>query len=508
MLTRPLLDRLLPTTLLLAAATTAHAQVLDLKFLAEDSGSNDFFGQSAAKDGDVLVVGATGWDGGGSNNPGAAYVFTRTDSDGWVQADRLNESSNNNDAFGASVDVEGDFIVVGAPFDASNGQRRGSAWVFERDGDEWVQVDRLLASDGAADDFFGQSVSISGDLILVGAPGDNNNSNTDAGAAYVFRREMDGSWTEEQKLIPADSGALDFAAFTVAIDGEVAVIGCGGDNENGADAGAAYVFRRDSDAMTWDQEAKLLASDGAAGDFFGEVVSLDGDAILVGALLDTDGGTQSGSAYIFRGNTDGDWQEVDKLLPSVGADEDRFGFSVHLDGGLAIVSSRGDMTNTAGGLVFLYQSSVDGTDWSEVTRIDPTQIEDLDQFGYTVRLDGLDAVCGSIFDDDGGNSAGAVYVYDVTNAIVGDLDGDCNENGIPDIAEIISYGLAADCNDNGIPDECDIANGTSQDANGDGVPDECGAGGSGCPGDLDGDGEVTIVDLNIVLFNWGMACDP
>ncbi len=181
-------------------------------------------------------------------------------------------------------------------------------------GTTWAQcitqeTAKLLASDGAVEDFLGVSVAISGDVAIVGAYGDDDHG-TYSGSAYVYR--FDGiNWVEEQKLLASDGAAGDWFGFSVAISGDAAIVGAMLDEDNGNASGSAYLYR--FDGMTWAQEQKLLASDGAAGDRFGWSVAISGDVSIVGAYGDDDNGFFSGSAYVYR--FDGvTWVEEQKLL--------------------------------------------------------------------------------------------------------------------------------------------------------------------------------------------------
>ncbi|MBI4701376.1 MAG: hypothetical protein HY744_09490 [Deltaproteobacteria bacterium] len=185
---------------------------------------------------------------------------------------------------------------MGAHYDDDKGDYSGSAYVFVRSGATWTQQAKLLASDGAAGDEFGDSVSLSGDTALVSAFGDDNKSQ-DYGSAYVFVRSG-AIWTEEAKLIASDGAKEDRFGDSVSLSGDSALVSASGDDNKGQDSGSAYVFLRTG--ASWAQEAKLLASDGAAKDFFGCSVSIGGDTALVGARYDDDKGGDSGSAYVFR----------------------------------------------------------------------------------------------------------------------------------------------------------------------------------------------------------------
>ena len=199
------------------------------------------------------------------------------------------------DEFGQSVSISGDYAIVGARWDDDNGMMSGSAYIFQRDGSNWIEEQKLLATDGAEGDWFGHSVSISGDCVIVGAVGDDDYGLV-SGAAYIFRREGT-SWIEDQKLTSSDGAQGDNFGMSVSISGDYAILGAPFDDDNGMMSGSAYIFRRDS--TIWLEEEKLTASDGAAEDLFGFSVSISGDYAIVGAFQDDDSGDLSGSAYIF-----------------------------------------------------------------------------------------------------------------------------------------------------------------------------------------------------------------
>jgi hypothetical protein len=201
-----------------------------------------------------------------------------------------------NDRFGLSVSISGDVVLVGAHGDDDNGLNSGSAYVFRWNGGSWVQMQKLVASDGVANDTFGRTVSISGDLALVGAWGDNDNGNA-SGSAYIFRWNG-SSWMQEQKLLASDGAESDEFGWSISIRSDIALVGARGHDDKGYRSGSAYVFRWNG--SSWVQEQKLLASDGALGDYFGESVSISGDVAVVGAWADDDNGGDSGSAYVFE----------------------------------------------------------------------------------------------------------------------------------------------------------------------------------------------------------------
>ena len=321
------------------------------------------------------------------------------------------------DLFGHSVSISGDYAIVGAEYDDDNdnGPRSGSAFVFKRDGTSWTQEAKLLASDGATGDLFGHSVSISGDYAIVGAEHDYDNG-TESGSAYLFKRSGT-SWQQEAKLLSSDRAARDHFGFSVSISGDYAVVGASKDDDNGTESGSAYIFKRSG--ATWAQEAKLLASDGAVEDEFGFLVSISGDYAVVGAVCDSDNGNCSGSAYVFK-RSGTSWTQEAKLLASDGAVEDFFGASVSISGDYAVVGAPGDDDNgTDAGSAYLFKRS--GTSWTQEAKLLPSDGATGDHFGWggSASISGDYAVVGAWGDDDNGDASGSVYVYTGFSSPVG-----------------------------------------------------------------------------------------
>src|SRR5579884_1576984 len=295
------------------------------KLTAADGAAGDQFGGSVALsgDGNTALVGADGKNG----FQGAAYVFVRSGTT-WSQQQKLTAADGAaGDQFGGSVALSGDgnTALVGA--DGKNGFQ-GAAYVFVRSGTTWSQQQKLTASDGAAGDQFGGSVALSGDdnTALVGAAGATIGSNADQGAAYVFVRSGT-TWSQQQKLTASDGAVDDFFGLSVALSGDGNTALVGADGKNGFQ-GAAYVFVRSG--TTWSQQQKLTAADGAVFDNFSLSVALsgDGNTALVGAYGKNG---QQGAAYVFvRSGTT--WSQQQKLTASDGAAGDQFGGSVALSG--------------------------------------------------------------------------------------------------------------------------------------------------------------------------------
>jgi hypothetical protein len=306
------------------------------------------------------------------------------------------------DAFGSSVSIDGDYAIVGAHLEDAGGTDAGAAYVFIRSGTSWSQQAKLTASDATAEDAFGSSVSIDGDYAIVGA----SLKNAAAGAAYVFIRSGT-SWSQQAKLTASDAGADDMFGKSISIDGEYAIVGAEFDDDGGTDAGAAYVFVRSG--TSWSQQAKLTVSDGEVEDFFGFSVSIDGNYAIVGAESDDNGASDQGVAYVFiRSGTS--WSQQAKLTASDAEAEDFFGHSVSIDGDYAIVGAREeDAGGTNSGTAYVFVRS--GTSWSQQAKLTASDAEAEDFFGHSVSIDGDYAIVGAYAEDTGGTDAGAVYVF-------------------------------------------------------------------------------------------------
>ena len=331
------------------------------KLVAPDGAANDSFGRTVAVSGNVVIIGAYEDDDKGSNS-GSAYVYEEDDSTGqWNQMAKLTASDGEaGDRFGVSVSVSGNIAIIGAYRDEDAGESSGSAYVFEKDVStgHWNQTAKLTASDGAPFAFFGVSVSVSGNIAIVGADQGNDDDGVNSGYAYVFEKDdSTGQWNQAAKLLASDGASDDAFGLSVSISGNTAIIGAYQDNDNGSDSGSAYVFEKDDSSGHWNEAAKLTASDGARSDFFGVSVSVSGRIAIVGADLDDDNGEGSGSAYVFeRDESTGNWNETAKLTASDGRDGDSFGYSVSASDNTVIVGAFGDDDNGAGsGSVSLFE---------------------------------------------------------------------------------------------------------------------------------------------------------
>jgi hypothetical protein len=380
---------------------------LALRLLASDGEAGDWLGSWVGVSGDVAIVGAGHDDDKGSWS-GSAYVFTR-DADGtWTQTQKLLASDGAaSDQFGSRVTVSGDVAVVGADYDDDMGYNSGSAYVFTRGaGGTWSETQKLLASDGAAYDYFGNEVAVSDTVLIVGVYADDDGALEDKGSAYVFTRDAGGTWSETQKLTASDGDYDDHFGVSVAVSGDVAIVGANRDDDKGEDSGSAYIFTKD-EGGTWSETQKLLAGDGEANDHFGFCVAVSGDVAIVGALYDND----NGSAYIFTKDEGGTWSETQKLLASDGAAWDYFGICVAVSDTVAIVGAhRDDDNGDASGSAYVFRREA-GT-WIETQKLLAGDGATGDGFGSSVAVCGEAGIVAALGDDDKGSFSGSAYVFE------------------------------------------------------------------------------------------------
>ena len=387
------------------------------------------------------------------------------------------------DYFGKSVSISGDIVVVGSECDDDAGICSGSAYVF--DATTGVQLHKLTAGDAAAYDYFGLRVSVSGNTIVVGAA-DDDDAGTNSGAVYVF----DATTGVQLHKLTADDGAeFDWFGSFVSVSGNTIVIGAFGDDDAGSMSGSVYVF----DATTGQQLHKLTADDAAEDDWFGFSGAISGDIIVVGSLNDDDAGGDSGSAYVFDATTG---QQLHKLTAGDAEAGDRFGISVSVSGDTIVVGAYwDDDAGSKSGSAYLFNATT-GQQLHKLTA-DDAATDDL--FGWAVSVSGNSIVVGAPapYDFDAGSWTGSAYVFDVNtgqqlckliadDAATDDRFGD----SVSVSGDIIVVGASGN-------DDAGWDSGSAY------VFQPSGP----CPADVNGDGKVNIDDLFLVLGAWGVCDD-
>ena len=416
MSTRTSLFVVMVIALVLPAAATAQTMLQVDKVFADDSEVAERFARVVAISGDIAVVGAS-YDDDLGEGSGSVYVFVR-DGNSWVQQDKLLASDGAAfDNFGAKIAISDDTIVVSATGVDELGDNAGAAYVFIRNGSTWSQQMKLLADDGEAGDTFGTAVAIQGNTIVVGA-GLNDETTPDVGAAYVFVRNGT-NWTQQAKLLADVSIEDDFLGMSAAISGDTALIGadygcCLPGLSN--DTGAVFVFVRDG--TTWTQQAKLVADDADGGDRFGFSLAVSGDTALIGSPQDRISGQFSGSVYVFErsGTT---WAQIDKLLPD--ANGNLFGVSLSMSGELAVIGdNRDENTEGFGGAAYVFHRTTQ--DWVRQQKLFADDGESGNDFGYSASISDGTVVIGASDSSDQVSFWGAGYVFSLDSDDDGVVD--------------------------------------------------------------------------------------
>lgn len=360
---------------------------------ASDGNTLDFFGSSACLSGNIALVGAHENDEKGKNS-GAAYWFLNEDN-GKLSATKLTASDGTmGHAFGSSVSLSGNTVLIGARHGNGNASYCGSAYVFTNLNSGSPSQYKLAAPNGEKLDFFGASVSLSGSTALVGAYGVDTVGSS-SGAAYVFVN-ADTASPSPYKLSPSRALGGGMFGFSVSLSGSIALVGAPAREVSDFSGrvptpGSAYVFVHANTASP--VQYKLAASDGIGDNYFGSSVSLSGNAALVGAPGDDGKGDNSGAAYVFV-NAASDSPKQYKLTASDGEKDDSFGVSVCLSGSTALVGATGDDDKGShSGSAYLFLKA--DTDKPREIKITSPDGAPNDFFGSSVSIDGENFLVGA-----------------------------------------------------------------------------------------------------------------
>ena len=462
------------------------------------------------------------------------------------------------DQFGVSVALHGNLMIVGAYTADVLAADTGAAYIFRFNPEtqSWVEETKLFAIDGVLNDRFGVSVDIhddgnGGGLALIGAY-QCNDGGRDSGAAYVFRNSG-GGWQPETKLLAVDMAGGDLFGRSVSLavgpGGDFALVGSPLDDDNGTNAGAAYLFKF-SDGI-WQQFDKFQSDDILPQDQFAFAVDLVTEPdtndlyALVGAWRDDEGNFDAGAAFVFKSQTDKlgllQMVQIDKLLGPDPQLSDQFGYSVDLEitaeNRAAVVSMwQYDGVGTNSGAAYVFRDNAGS--WTLESRLTALDALPGDRFGSDVAISGDGALVGAYLHDDlAFMNNGAAYLFrksglnwiqeakilakdaadedqfgfsadlQESRAAIGAWMKDFDKTNFLYGAVYVTEGIPiVDCNKNSVPDECDIASGASTDVNANGIPDECET--PPCPADTNADGAVNVIDLLAVINNWGACPAP
>ncbi|KAA3605084.1 MAG: hypothetical protein DWQ01_21045 [Planctomycetota bacterium] len=413
------------------------------------------YGESVAIDGSWAMVGAPD-DYLTANYMGSVYVFEKT-AQGWIERQKLTASNPQGfDTFGHTIEIHGEVAAIGAPGPLGIGP--GSVYVFRYDGQSWQEEAVLSQTTGWGDDWFGYSLDMDADRILVGSmwsrqPGLNFGGPNHAGAAWVFHWNGN-QWVFEQELGASDMAGGDLFGSGVALNGDTLMVGAREEgDESGTNPiygmGAVYVFERVGG--TWVEQQKLRASDFSDFAWFGFDVAAQGDWMVVGSPGKTGGGWHgAGVSYLFR-KTAGQWNEYLKIESAMDGTTGNFGRSVDMDGNLVVVAADGkDYLGNSYGAVFPFRWN--GSGWDEEPAIAPLGLGPWDLFARNLDLDGQDLIAGAYLENlPPPLSPGAGFLYDVSpqfhlmlNPLPLDVQEDAKfilRHGIPQAPAWLAYSL-------------------------------------------------------------------
>ncbi len=384
---------------------------------ASDAGANDYFGESVAidKNGNTAIVGAR-LDTNQTLQEGGAYIFIKSGTN-WSQQTKIVASDKHiAQHFGSAVSLseDGNTAIVGAEKSDALPQAAscGAAYIFTRSGTTWSQQAKIFASDGVDGYYFGNSVSITddGNTAIIGA---RNDGGTNFGAAYVFTRSGT-SWSQQTKLTASDAQTDDEFGWSVSIsgsDGNTAIVSSPKEDAGGtSNSGSAYIFTRSG--TTWSQQAKIQASNKGSNDLFGygrdgASISGDGNTVVVGAVNEDTSGTDAGAAYVFtRSGTT--WSQQAMIKATDAASSDRFGSAVSIsDDGDTIVVGAWNESGT--GAAYIFTRS--GTSWTQVNKIQASDAQSGDEFGYAASIGNKSVIVGAYQEDTTASNSGSAYIF-------------------------------------------------------------------------------------------------
>ncbi len=379
-----------------------------IKLTAPDRASGDFFGV-VALEGAVLAVGAPFDDDLGSGS-GAVYVHERDGSGAWRLTSKvLAPDGQDGDLFGLGLAVSGDSIFAGTPISEFPPVSPGTVYVFGRDESTglWLPAQNLGSFDGQAGNDFGVSIRVSGGTLAVGAPSADD-LGAEAGAVYTYDfDDVSGDWLPGEKLLASNGSADDDFGATLDIEGDLLAVGVSAFS----DVDSVYVFERDDVSGSW-LETGILTS-GVSSDFFGSAVAVGDALVAVGAENDDDAADSAGAVYLYERAESGGWVEVEKLLPPDPVQFGAFGRNVAIDGDLLVVADTGDKTdqNQPTGSIYLFRRDLVSGDWEEAAKLVHSDRGAFDHLGVSIAVSGTTVAAGS--DDDQEGDSGAAYVFDV-----------------------------------------------------------------------------------------------
>jgi len=421
-------QRALAISILLALSTPQlHGQVINetLEIIATDGALADNFGFSIAIDDSIVAIGAYQDDDNGTDS-GSVYIYNALT--GSLITKIAPNDGSAGDFFGRSIAIDNGIVAIAADRDNANGNSSGSVYLFNASTGQ--QLFKLLPNDGAAFDFFGNSVAFNNGIVAIGAHFNDDNG-SESGSAYLFDAS---TGSQLFKLLPTDGSDSDFFGESIAINNGIVAVGAQLDSDNGTFSGSAYLF----DASTGAQLFKLLPDDGAAFDAFGRSIAIADGVVAVGAYLDDDNGTNSGSAYLFNSSTGTQFAKLSPIDGDEGS-EIKFGNSIAIANGIVAVGAYFDEDNGFGsGSAYLF----DAKSGNQISKLLPTDGSFSDKFGSSIAIDthtNTIAVGANHHKDDGVISTGAAFIFAPATPCPADLTGEGDLNFLDISAFLTAY---------------------------------------------------------------------
>ena len=355
---------------------TLYACWVDVCEITASGGSKgDEFGYSVDIDGDYAVIGAVGY----STYGGAAYVFHRTGINSWDAGTKLQYADSFDTSYGYSVSIDGDYVLVGAPNENSS---KGAAFIYQRTGtNSWGNRQVISHSDGSSSDNFGLCVSLDGDYAALGTLTDT---------VYVYKKGSSGWSNPSETSIDSTESSTEYFGRALSLDGDTLAVGAYGYNSQGQ----VYVYERTGD-NTWGNRAVISAPDPSSNELFGRSVALDGDYLAVGDTKYNNGSVEEqGAAFVFKRSSGNSWGSSVTLMASDGADTDHFG-TVAICGDTLLVGAENAAigNNAYQGAVYMF-ARTGSNSWDPVTKLTDSDGAQ-DEFFFEPALDETSLIIGA-----------------------------------------------------------------------------------------------------------------
>ncbi len=380
---------------------------------SSDGAVSDFFGKVMAISEDEKTIAISSYnDDDLGNNSGSVYIFNQNNSGNWVETQKLNASDGQvDDVFGLSMTFAGETLAISA---YKQNHNTGAVYLFDQSPTGvWEEVQKLLPSDTALYQQFGYSISGIENYLIIGAQ-NNAENGTNSGAAYIFNRDSNGTWIESKKLTASDGEAHDNFGISVAITTNTAVVGAWYDDDSIENSGAAYIFEYLSN--DWVEVAKVKASDISSGSGYATSVAIENQTLVVGAASINNNDTHTGSAYVYE-KSSGVWSQTQKLIPTNGAAQDRFGLHVAINNNRIVCGISGnDENGPSRGAVQVFEKQ-NNVNWNATQKLLACDLgSDYANFGNGVALSKNLVVAGTNFF----SATGSAYVFELKENIPND----------------------------------------------------------------------------------------